>query len=291
MEVNVECGTCTALLLTRTLSHRTSAEGWRPHFGPALAQAAGVMAGAQHPGVALDRMYQALADRLQDGDPYAAAKDDANRRMEAWWAARAPGAAPGLAELLAWAVAGNAIDAGVDPRVDTTWQQFTAAAAEPLAHDDRSQAVAWVAHHPGARVLYLLDNAGEAVLDRECMRALSAAGLAVTAVVKGGPILNDVTRREADALRLADVARVWDTGAARYGTMRGRVAAAVWAEWEAADLVVAKGLAHLETLSHEPRSGPVLFLYRAKCPPSARLLSVPPESSVAWWRPPAPASR
>ncbi len=288
MQVDVECGACTAVLLTRTLAHRTSADGWRPHFGPVLAEAAGTMAGAPHPGVALERMYQALEDRLQDEDPYAAVKDEANARMEAWWAETARGPKPDLAQLLAWAVAGNSIDAGVDTRVDPTWQQFTAAAAEPLSRDDRAVAAAWVAQHPGARVLYLLDNAGEAVLDRECMRALAARGLAVTAVVKGRPIINDVTRREADRLGLASVATVWDTGAARYGTMRGRVPDAVWAEWEAADLVVAKGLAHLETLSHEPRRGPVLFLYRAKCPPSARLLGVPPESSVAWWRAPAP---
>lgn len=286
MKINVECGTCTTLLLTRTLAYRTrpDAEGWRPHLGPVLAQAADRMAGAAHPGVVLERMYAAVADRLQDGDPYQGAKDAANTRMEAWWRARR-GPEPDLAELLAYAVAGNAIDAGLDTNLDATWEQFRAAVAEPLGRDDRATALAWVAAHPGARVLYLLDNAGEAVLDRECMRSLTGHGLKVTAVVKGGPIVNDVTRREADRLQLDAVADVRDTGPGRYGTIVGQIPDAVWQLWQKADLVVAKGLAHLETLSHEPRGGPVLFLYRAKCPPSARLLNVAVSSSVAWWRP------
>ena len=286
MKINVECGACTTVLLTRTLAYRTRPddEGWRPHLGPVLAQAADRMAGAAHPGVVLERMYAAVADRLQDGDPYEGAKDAANTRMEAWWQARRV-PPPDLAALLAYAVAGNAIDAGLDTNLDATWEQFRAAVAEPLARDDRATALGWVAAHPRARVLYLLDNAGEAVLDRECMRALTQHGLHVTAVVKGGPIVNDVTRREADRLQLGTVADVWDTGPGRYGTMAGQIPEALWQAWQEADLVVAKGLAHLETLSHEPRGGPALFLYRAKCPPSARLLDVPLGSSVAWWRP------
>ena len=51
-----------------------------------------------------------------------------------------------------------------------------------------------------------------------------------------------------------------------------------------ADLVVAKGLSHLETLSHRPTRAPVAFLYLAKCPPSARLAAVDLNEGVCWWR-------
>lgn len=281
MDVQIECGACAAMLLTRTLAWRTPA--WRQHQGPVLAEIAPLMATAPHPGAVLGPMYDEVARRLADGDAYRAAKREANRRMAAWWEAHTVDVAD-LGARLKLAVAGNAIDAGVDTDIDVIWRHFEQAVVKPLGRDDREKALAWAQSHPGARVLYLMDNAGEAVLDRECMRAWTAWGAHVTAVVKGGPLVNDVTRDDADEIQLSGVAEVLDTGTAWYGTVADHVAPRVWQHWQDADLVVAKGLAHLETLSHEPRRGPTLFMYQAKCPPSARLLGVPPASSVIWWR-------
>lgn len=285
MEVDFECGACAALLLTRTLALRTPE--WRRHLGPVLAETAAVMPGAGHPGEILDHMYTLVERRLQDGDPYRDAKDEANWRMESWWAAHPLSPDDVLGRLLL-ATQGNAIDAGVDTNLDAIWAKFEAAAGQDPGHDDREQLRRWLAAAVEPRVLYLLDNAGEAVLDRECIRSLARTGARVTALVRGGPVTNDMTRREADLIGLSDVAEVLDTGGSTYGLIRGRAPEAVWNRWRDADLVIAKGLAHLETLSHEPRRGPTLFCYLAKCPPSARILGVAPDSPVIWWRDGAP---
>ncbi|MGC8488796.1 MAG: ARMT1-like domain-containing protein, partial [Clostridia bacterium] len=107
----------------------------------------------------------------------------------------------------------------------------------------------------------------------------------VTAVVRHASILNDVTPREAALLGLEEVARVTDTGNPGYGLVS-------WVESEAcrrltasADMVVSKGIANLETLSHRSLPRPVLFLYRAKCGPSARAAAAAPGTTVIWWKP------
>jgi uncharacterized protein with ATP-grasp and redox domains len=267
--------------MTRTLTLRTA--DWRSGMPAGLAAMARELPVADNPGDVLTAMYDAVRAVTGDGDPYQLGKDLANEWVDAWWEThRLP--LHDVAGRLALAVAGNAIDAGVDADSSVLLTHFERAQATPLARDDRSQALRWLDDHPGAAIVYLLDNCGEAVLDREVMRSLAARGFPVTAVVKGAPILNDITTREATRIGLAEVAQVVPNGSNACGIQPGRTSSEVLDRIRSADLVIAKGLAHLETLSHRPRPGPTLFLYQAKCPPSARLLGVREHDGVAWWR-------
>jgi uncharacterized protein with ATP-grasp and redox domains len=281
MEIAIECGACAAIQMTRTLAVRSGE--WRKVMPELLGRIGAGLTAAENPGQMLTTMYDSVQELTGDGDPYRAGKDLANQRAEAWWRDHALPLddLPGRFHL---AAAGNAIDAGVDADADITWGHFLRAVERPLALDHREPAERWLEARNGARIVYLLDNCGEAVLDREVMRTLTRRGLDVTAVVKGRPIINDITRREADRIGLDEVARVIDNGSDAVGIQPGRTREQVIRLLEDADLVIAKGLSHLETLSHWPRRGPVLFLYQAKCPPSARLVGVPEQALVAWWR-------
>lgn len=287
MELAEECGACTAIQLVRTLTFRTP--DWRRHFPPAMGAALAQYPTADNPGEVLAAMYEAVAAGLGDHDPYRSVKDAANRWAEEWWqTASVP--LGDVSALLGLAAQANAIDAGVDTDLGQVFGQFETAAREAPGRDDRPRALDWLTRHPSPRVLYLLDNCGEAVLDRELIRALAAQGAHVTAVVKGGPVLNDVTRREAEAIRLDHWATVVDTKSRRYGLADWHGGG--WLEDCAlrSDLLIAKGIAMLEAWSHRPLARPILFLYRAKCPPSARLVGVAPHSAVIWWRDPTPRS-
>ena len=67
-------------------------------------------------------------------------------------------------------------------------------------------------------VLYLMDNAGEIVLDMILIREIRNLGVKVSAVVKGGPVLNDATRIDAEEVGLHDyVDEVIDTGSPAIG--------------------------------------------------------------------------
>jgi uncharacterized protein with ATP-grasp and redox domains len=282
MELALECGACAAIQLSRTLSVRT--KDWKPAYEKALHAIAAAYAGPAEPARVLSALYASVAESLQDGDFYQTAKDVANAQVERWWTENAP-ALTDLSSRLLLAAAGNAIDAGVDVAPDVVFAHFEAARQEEPGRDDRSQFLSWLYGIARPRVLYLLDNAGEAVFDREVMRTLRARGASVTAVVRHAPILNDVTPREAALLGLEEVARVTDTGSPGYGLVSWVESGEYVRLTDAADLVVSKGIANLETLSHRPLPRPALFLYRAKCGPSARAADAAPGTTVIWWKP------
>lgn len=62
------------------------------------------------------------------------------------------------------------------------------------------------------RVLYLLDNAGEVVFDKFLIKVIvENCPLRVSAAVKSGPILNDVTIEDAKEVKLEEVAELITT--------------------------------------------------------------------------------
>jgi uncharacterized protein with ATP-grasp and redox domains len=122
------------------------------------------------------------------------------------------------------------------------------------------------------RILYLLDNAGEAVFDRVLVEELSARGLQVTVVAKGQPILNDATMEDALVAGLDQVARLISNGSPMIGTDLGTCSTEFLHSFEAADLIISKGQANFETLNETARH--IFFVLRAKCPEVGRELGV-----------------
>lgn len=281
MELALECGACAAIQLSRTLGARS--QDWRPAYGKALQAVSAAYAHTSEPAEVLAALYQSVAESLADGDFYQPVKDRANALAEQWFEDHAPPVSDLRARMLL-AAAGNAIDAGVDVEADVVFRHFSDALDEIPGRDDREAFLSWLAEHERPHVLYLLDNAGEAVFDREVMRSLKILGAAVTAVVRHQPILNDVTPREADRLGLHEVATVTDTGSSGYGLVHWIADPLSTRLIASADVIMAKGIANLETLSHRALPVPVLFGYRAKCGPSARAAGAPPGTTVMWWR-------
>lgn len=132
------------------------------------------------------------------------------------------------------------------------------------------------------------DNAGEIVFDRLLLDAVQRwraenglSPLALTVVVKGGPILNDALVADATAAGMDDIAEVIDTGTASIGVIRGFVDASTQARLDVADLILAKGMANFETTFEDDvfRSH-AFYLLKAKCAPVASLLGVDVNSLV-----------
>ena len=123
-------------------------------------------------------------------------------------------------------------------------------------------------------IFYILDNCGEAVFDAlflERYRGKVAIG------VRGGPSLNDVTRRELDASGLMDFP-VYDTGDFTPGVNLATTADEFLEKMRASDLVIAKGQGNLESMDDYER--PVFFLFRAKCPVVCNYLGGLPLNSL-----------
>lgn len=124
-------------------------------------------------------------------------------------------------------------------------------------------------------VVYMFDNCGESQLDRILIRYLRGMGKRVVGVVRGAPILNDVT--ESDARRSGlydDLDLLLTTGTYYIGIDMDGMPAALRDEIERSCVVIAKGMANFESLSDEVMPVPVAHILRAKCKPVADALGV-----------------
>ena len=115
------------------------------------------------------------------------------------------------------------------------------------------------------KLVYILDNCGEIVMDKVLMRTMRALNpaLEITALVKGGPIVNDATAEDAEQVRLAEIATVIDTGCPIAGVPEGRISEACRAAMAGADVLVSKGQANYETLCGCGLN--IFYIFMCKC--------------------------
>lgn len=173
------------------------------------------------------------------------------------------------------AIAGNIIDFGIFTDIDIQESVDRSLLAD-IAVDD------YAAFREDLRdvrsVLYLLDNAGEIVFDRLLIEELQHAGTEVIAVVKGSPVLNDVTREDAIQTGLDAVCKIMDNGSDAIGTILPWTSAAFQKRFDRAPLIVSKGQGNFETLAGTDKK--VYFLFQAKCDVVSAELGLPPRSML-----------
>ncbi|MCK4903259.1 MAG: DUF89 family protein [Candidatus Marinimicrobia bacterium] len=109
-------------------------------------------------------------------------------------------------------------------------------------------------------VLYIGDNAGESVLDKILIKTL---GKPVTYVVRGIPIINDVTIEDAIESGISEIAEIISSGSPAPGTILELCDKYFVHRFNEADMVISKGQGNYEGLSNVSRS--VFFLLKAKC--------------------------
>ncbi len=159
------------------------------------------------------------------------------------------------------AIAGNIIDYGATPDFDLAQARTRIMEALLLPADQAAIDLLKTSMDRAERILYILDNCGEAVLDRLLMEPYREK---ITIGVRGRPAQNDVTRRDA-ILSGLDFAPVIDTGDNSPGVVQERASKVFLDALDRADLVIAKGQGNFESLEDNV-SRPTFFLFRAKCP-------------------------
>lgn len=111
-------------------------------------------------------------------------------------------------------------------------------------------------------ILFLGDNAGETVFDRLLIEEMPMEK--VTYVVKGSPIVNDATMKDAKEAGLTEIVPVVDNGSNAQGTILAGCSEDFVTRLHEADLIVAKGQAHYETMSNLELNR-IYYLLQAKC--------------------------
>ena len=166
------------------------------------------------------------------------------------------------------AIAGNIIDFGVNGSVNES--DLNKAISESLTADfDSMQLYSFQdAIEQAEGILYLVDNAGEIVLDRILIEQLPFEK--ITVVVKGKPVINDATMEDAVIAGLPRIVDVIDNGSDGPGTILKDCSQKFRKRFEDADLIIAKGQGNYETLSDVEKN--TFFILKAKCPVIARNL-------------------
>ena len=223
-------------------------------------------------------LHRVVREVTGNADPYSRMKEaevDLARSLRTGWKPNPEG---NIRHYLILSVLGNNIDFFKDMK------QIKEGLAKPVEFsiDDTSE---WEKKLKNAKsILYLADNAGEVFFDIPLVKRLDDFA-PVTYVVKESPVQNDITRDDLEKFGLAgELPRVITTGTDTPGVDMDMASEEFKAEFEAADLVLAKGMGYWETLSELPPQGKVFYLLKAKCKPVADSLGVTLNSYVALLR-------
>ena len=180
------------------------------------------------------------------------------------------------------AVAGNVMDFGSGASIDDPdlfSEVYDDIVAQGLGLDDVGRLEDLLSEVPG--VVYMFDNCGESRLDMVLMRLLKRRGKRVVGVVRGAPILNDVTMEDAKRVGIDRVTdRLLSTGKFYVGIDWDDVPHDLQDEIGDCGLIIAKGMANFEATSGRSIPVPVVHILRSKCAPVARALGVPQNINV-----------
>jgi damage-control phosphatase, subfamily I len=282
MEIQPECHACLMHLVELTVAQATpDPEAQERAREAALKIIARELKPSAIPARIANRFHHAIMAVSGNRDPFAVRKAAETAYLGRMFKTLTATYGGDLESLLRLAAVGNAIDFFRDEAEVT--RELTSRVQFSRSELDRFQGR--LAGPPGV-LLYLADNAGEQFFDQPLVAHLRGRGWRVLYVVKAGPIQNDLTREDLYASGLGEALEpLADTGARTVGLEMEKVSPAFQKLFEAADLILAKGMGHFETLSHlpEPR---LYFLLQAKCSPVARALGVP-RGAFVFCRPPA----
>ncbi|MGB6019881.1 MAG: ARMT1-like domain-containing protein [Sulfurimonadaceae bacterium] len=168
------------------------------------------------------------------------------------------------------AVAGNVIDLAAEVTFDLH-EEMEKIFETNFAHDD--VALLEEALAKASTLLYIGDNVGEHIFDHLCIETLQQLypKLDISYMVRGNPIINDVTMVEAKEAGFDKLCHLVDSGVNTPGFAYERANEASQKLFDKADLVITKGMGNYECLSPAPRKN-LCYLLKVKCNVVARSL-------------------
>ena len=283
MEVNVECVPCILNVRCREVLMRYSGTDRRAvEFMLKLARRfyEYVNLGNLNVTYIATELFREVKKFLNDPDPYKEIKREANRNgmklySELKEVMSGLSSRDRLVIAAKAALLGNSIDFGVSGYEPPDTGELASMISEvEVVGIGEVEALENVS---GKTIIYLLDNCGEAALDKVLAEELRRRGAYVIAVVKSGSFQNDVTANDVSDLKLREsFDDVIESGTDGSSIFVGGLSNDLRSCLKQADLIVSKGMAHYEYLSDfEVDAGtPVMYMLRAKCDPIARNLGV-----------------
>jgi uncharacterized protein with ATP-grasp and redox domains len=237
------------------------------------------------PPVLGQQVHRLIRELTGNSDPYAAIKDRMNQqaaKLYPLWHAIYRQAHSPLDAAVRLAIVGNLLDVGAKTQLDAASVRaaFESALSAPLrgSIDEFAEAI-----RRARSILYLADNAGEIVFDRDLLAQLPLGNF--TVAVRGRPVLNDATLADAAQAGLPDFCEVISNGSDAPGTILHDCSPEFREQFNTADLIVAKGQGNYESLAGMDKE--IFFLLKIKCDVLSRNLGWPLGSLVLHHQRPA----
>ena len=219
------------------------------------------------PPIIASRLHRRVKKHCQNPDPYeplkekeiAVAREMASLLREQYTSS--------FEDLLLFSLLGNAIDFFRSP--EEIREAFAQGVSLEIDHRPQIKERLAQARH----VLFLPDNVGEVFFDLPLLKWLVENGYETYYAVKPVPIQNDLSLEDLKRLSLEIPAKVVTTGAEMVGLTLEEASPQFRSLFEEADLILAKGMGHFETLSSYGGDN-LVFLLCAKCVPVSKALKV-----------------
>ena len=227
-----------------------------------------------------ERIYDSIASITGNVDPFVAEKRQANQlalNLEPQFRATLLSVADPLLAAVKFAIAGNSMDLGVVREYGDVGALAETMIGGQLGIDDYDafRDALFRAQH----VLVVGDNNGEIVFDRLLIEEMAREhACRFTYVVRGRPVINDVTAEDAREVGMDRVAAIVAGGSGAPGLLLDSCSREVRSLFESADMVISKGQGNYESLSDAPRD--VFFLLMVKCGVVSRELNAPVGAAV-----------
>jgi uncharacterized protein with ATP-grasp and redox domains len=195
-------------------------------------------------------------------DPYKEAKKSQNElalQYESILRAQIAEMSNPLKSAMMLSATGNAIDLALDQQIKDIYKRYMEIISRGFSWDDYGLFCKKVVKSKS--LLYLGDNAGEIVWDKILIEEL--LDLDINYVVRGFPILNDVTLEDAQYVKMTELVTVVPNGSEAPGTLLNRCSEEFLMRYQKSDLILSKGQGNYESLSRENR--PIFSLLKVKC--------------------------
>ena len=207
------------------------------------------------PQIAKD-IYQGISKITGEKDPVALAKERATQealKIDTSFIHTIPDA-------LKMAVIGNVIDFGSQEQFDLE-KMIKSHFQQTFSIDDTAD---FIKELQNAKEMVIIgDNTGEHIFDKLLIETIKKSyDITIHYFVRGKPIINDVTIKEAELLK--DCAHVVDTGVQTPGYDLEEANSISKEIFDRADIVLSKGMGNFENLYRSAKR-PIYFLFVVKC--------------------------
>lgn len=217
-------------------------------------------------------IHRLVKRKLNNLDPYLKEKKHANELLinsyDSWAKLVTDNKDP-YHTALKLAVAGNIIDYGAHSVPADIESQIFTLLKQGFAIDKSKELFEKI--NAAKSILYLGDNAGEIIFDKLFIQTIQHPN--ITFAVRGEPILNDVTMKDAELTGINKICSVISNGNDAPSTVLDQCSDEFLEVYNTADLIISKGQGNFEGLMDSGISK-IFFLLIAKCDIMADTLGV-----------------